>query len=361
MFVGGTFDENGGKESKIARQVFQSLGMADSDSLYVNGGTFNDLEALLPKVRDYQQIYWFANVDNDKPKLVKEIKRQNPASILITSKRNVDSKYSAADLVYHALSNKSNLVVEITSEKGKYFGRIIDPLGNIFQDYTSDFSQVAWSLGKRVDELSSYTRVGSKQIGPAKEIPDKENFFELIRKYGEQFHTLVHARPEAVNRFFGNASFRCERGFPSFREGDLVYVSQRDVDKRYLNKEGFVAVKLELPIQYYGDKKPSVDTPIQVQLYQYYPGINYILHGHVYIKDAPFTSSVVPCGAMEEFEEIIKLFPEKEKEDFAVNLRGHGSLLLVHDLDYLRRIPYSARPSPEVHAEYENKEEEKQK
>ena len=233
----------------------------------------------------------------------------------------------------------------------KYQGRVLDPLGNVFLDYTTDFTSVGRTLSQRVKELASYSRMGSKSIGELKEVPEENKFFETIRHYGERFHELVHSHPQAANRFFGNASFRCEKGFPSFRQDDLIYVSQRNIDKRFVDKESFVPVSLKLPLEYYGDKKPSVDTPIQVLLYQYFENVRYMLHGHVYVKNAPFTKEIIPCGALEEAEEIIKIFPSRQDNNFAINLKGHGSLVLVDKVEKLENIPYIARPQPET---YEN-------
>lgn len=42
-----------------------------------------------------------------------------------------------------------------------------------------------------------------------------------------------------------NVSFRCEKGFPSFRDKNIIYVSKRNMDKRMIGKEGFVAVNLD--------------------------------------------------------------------------------------------------------------------
>lgn len=53
-------------------------------------------------------------------------------------------------------------------------------------------------------------------------------------------------------------------------------MSRRNVDKSFIDQSGFVAVKAEtIPIEYYGDYKPSVDTPSQIMLYQAYPKVNY--------------------------------------------------------------------------------------
>lgn len=354
LFVGGTFNNDNGKSSKIANEVFANLHQDNFD--FVNGGNVSQLEDIIHHIKDFQLIYWFANVSNDEPKLVREIKRINSECILVTSKRNVEKKYDFADLIYHSLNIKSNLAVEITQQQEKYLGRVFDPLGNVFLDHTSNFGLVGKVLEKRTNELLSFTRMPSANSGEKIEAPNDEEFFSIVRTYGEVFHKLVHANPELVHRFFGNASFRCEKGFPSFRKDNLIYVSRRNVDKRDLGKESFVAVQNSLPLNYFGHQKPSVDTPIQVLLYNFYPNINYMLHSHVYINGAPFTKRVIPCGAVEEATEIKELFPDETKTNFAVNLRGHGSLILARDKKYLQEIDYVPRTQIEVHQNYLSEE-----
>jgi hypothetical protein len=78
-----------------------------------------------------------------------------------------------------------------------------------------------------------------------------------------------------------------------------------------------------------------------------------MLHSHAYIENAPFTGKIVPCGAVEEAEEIINLFPDGESVNFSVNLKGHGSLILASDVKYLKNISYIPRDMPEIHPEYE--------
>jgi hypothetical protein len=92
--------------------------------------------------------------------------------------------------------------------------------------------------------LLSYTRIQSKKIGERIEVPNEEDFFKIIRKYANVFHELIHAHPEATNRFFGNASFRCEHCFPSFKVSEnIIFVSRRNVGKRLIGKDRFVGVK----------------------------------------------------------------------------------------------------------------------
>jgi hypothetical protein len=353
LFVGGTFNGQGGKTSLIAHQVFNEVKTERTE--YHNGGYFEELETIISNIEDYGLVYWFPNIPNDKDKLVKEIKRKNKKCVLVTSKRNTENKYSFADIVSHALGNKSNLFVEIRKANEYYEGRVADPLGNVFLINDVDFRMVGKFLKYRTEDLLKYTRVSSHCIGKKKEVPNEKGFFAVARAYGTEFHRLVHANEESKNRFFGNVSFRCENGFPSFKKGRTIYVSKRNIDKRGINKDGFVAVKQALPVQYYGEEKPSVDTPIQVKLYEHYPNVRYMLHGHVYIKGAPYTREVIPCGALEEVDAITKLFPDRERVNFSVNLSGHGSIVLVDSVQKLGFLDYYSRETPEFQPNYVHK------
>ena len=77
--------------------------------------------------------------------------------------------------------------------------------------------------------------------------------------------------------------------------------------------------------------------------------MNYIIHGHVYVKNGLFTSKKIPCGFIEEFDEIKSLVPNRDQTNFAINLKGHGCLILANDLSYLESQydELYGRPFPE--------------
>jgi hypothetical protein len=349
LCVAGRFDDVRGRESKIAKSLYDSIGI---NATLHNGGSFSQLESIVNELHQYNLIFWLADVPNDKEKLVKEIKQKNNACILVTSKRNMNNKYSFPEIIAHALNIKSNLFIEFSSENERYKGRVIDPLGNVFLDYEEDMGIAGKVIGKRVQELFGFSRISSKSIEGKCEVPDEKDFFALVRTYADVFHNLIH--PVSSERFLGNLSFRCERGFPSYREGNMVYVSQRNVDKRFISRDSCVPVMLdsEEKVKYISEHKPSVDTPIQIRLYNYYPQVRYMLHSHTYIAHAPFTENIVPCGAVEEAEEVKKIQPNHDATNFFVNLLGHGSLALASDVQKLREIPYIPRPMPEIHKNY---------
>lgn len=358
LFVGGNFDKDGGRPSSVVNILSENIKNQGCSVNCINGGSFENLKEIYDSFdsEDERTVLWFPNVPNDEEK-IRDVKSKSPKVILVTSKRN-NGEYSFQEMVNRMLESKANLSLEfskISSEsKSIYKTSVYDPLGNSWASST-DLSLVTQALVKRLSFLSNITRQNTISCPGEVEIVDNQEFFEIIKQHAETFHNLIHPVDE-VKRFLGNASFRCERGFPSFRgDSDIIYVSRRNIDKRFVDKENFVPVRFEEDekkngsIYYYGKNKPSVDTPIQVRLYKEFPYINYMLHSHCYIEGAPFTKESVPCGAVEEVGEITNLIKENysNDSDYFINLIGHGSIVMSKDLGPLKNIEYIGRPVPE--------------
>jgi len=378
LFVAGDFDDQGGKPSSVMGRLF--LGLLDQmgehvDLVYRNGGHIDEIEDLVKACSRKKFVFWFPNIDNKHSKIAKRIKQINPLTMLVTSKRNFD-EYDFQDVVAHGLRYKSNLVLEISKKFGLrggiahralFVGRVLDPLGNVFCDFAEDFFQVGQALAKRIAKLSTFTRMGSFHINKQVEVPDETDFFRATREIANVFDELI-PRPSYPERFLGNASFRCQKGFPSFRHGDLVFMSKRNIDKQYIGQDGFVATQLSVgmsiemkvgrKVLYYGEDKPSVDSPIQLSLYEKLPKIHYMIHGHVYIEGAPFTKDNTPCGALQEIDEIMNALEEhydgEQTDDFCLNLKGHGCLIgrSKKGLRTLEDYKFVSRPIPELMEDY---------
>ena len=111
-------------------------------------------------------------------------------------------------------------------------------------------------------------------------------------------------------------------------------------------------------LMYCGNDKPSVDTPVQIRLYKAFPQINYMLHSHCYIKNAPFTRTAIPCGAIEEADEVINALASykidnKIPQMFAINLIGHGSIVMWNNIEQFHKeieptLEYYKREMPEI-------------
>ena len=346
LIVGGTFDDNGGKPSSIVNKVYETILADGYDVTVYNGGYYNDIQEILESTINYKYVFWWANVPNDKEKL-RNVKDINPKCILITSKRNDDEKYGFAELINRALETKANLCVEFSKWNDMYKMRVFDPLGNLWYSGLNIMDMVR-VVTNRMFFLAGVTRQGCLHADGNIEIPDEKEFFDIVKHYGDVFHDLIQP-DKGVTRYLGNATFRCQRGFPSFRKKDNIFVSQRNVDKRYIDRCAFVPVKLDDDVLwYYGDNKPSVDTPIQTRLYRLLPNINYMIHAHVYIKDAPFTKHNIPCGGIEEVREILDVVGRNLNKDFyAINLIGHGCIVMAKKAEQLKNLEYISRRMPE--------------
>lgn len=387
LVVVGTFDDNGGKPSKIATEIVAPIVAKSESATVFNGGNYSELTSLLSIVKCFDVIIWFADVPNDKPKIIDEIKKRNPHCILVTSKRNVDGKYGIQDLIQRCLKTHSHLLVEFqrNSDNGLYQARVLDALGNSYYSFDTNMQNVGITIRERIKQLQQFKRIGCVKVGEALPIPLDEDFLEVIHQHSLQFHQKIYG-DVPIDRFLGNAAFRCPKGFPSFKgEDDLIYVTRRNIDKSMLNKDGFVAVNansglVNIPsyltlddddsskklVEYYGEYKPSVDTPIQLGLYRYYNRAKYIIHSHVYVdfckteqnettnstrgytvSQFEYHKMVIPCGAIEELYKIFYAYPSREDCNFAVNLNGHGFIVIADNLDYLKQIVYKSRDFPE--------------
>lgn len=365
LMIAGTFGETEGKSSSYMHKIVASLmpripawygkedPFNDEDGIFViNGGLYQDLLGVLNKIERYDAIWWFPNIPNHLPKIVNDIKDKVGNKVLVISKNNSDQKYTYLDLVARLFKARANLSLIIESD-APFHATVLDPLGNSYIHNSEDVESVANALFDRTVELINFTRAGSKSVGPAIETPYTDEtlkFIDIVKNYAETFHELVHG----VNpsRFLGNASFRCTRaGFPAFRGGDnLIYISQRNLDKREIATDNFIPVVLndDKDVEYYGNRKPSVDAPIQKALFERLPWLNYMLHAHVYVDRGMWTETNIPCGALEEINEvlqIVKMFPLKRH--FYINLKGHGCLILGTEPSQFENINFRAREIPE--------------
>lgn len=377
LVVGGTFDKSGGKPSGVVDKVISALSNETTEVTAYNGGDYDKLSDYLNQTPNYDIVFWWANVPNDLPK-VRNVKEIAPKVMLVTSKRNDNFKYTTMEVVQRALGAKANLIFEFRTasysgyfnKKAKYNIRVLDPLGNEWAD-TTDIESAVSKAVERLHYLKSVTRKPSIPTDIDKrlvfescypsdktvKVPEEEHFVSVVKKYAESFHEILNPGPD-VKRFLGNCSMRpkstrCAKGFPSFRKDGYVFVSQRNVDKEYLTLENFVPTYLENGEVYYcGEKKPSVDTPVQLRLYELLPNINYMIHAHVYADEGKATGFPVPCGAIEEVDEVVKAIKENygslNENRYVLNLKGHGCLLMGNTVNDIENIRFHGRPMPEI-------------
>ena len=357
IVVGGTWDTKGGKPSSVIRELYKGIHHSRENTtaeLY-NGGDYKDILRIITEcLIDADAIVWAVNIPNELPK-VRDIKKLYPKKLLVTTKNTIGRKTTIQDIISHGLALKSNLMIPITSCKGCYFGKIICPLGNMWFGNTHDFRQLGREVAEQLRRLIKVTRKPTIQYDDvATKFPinkETKEFLSYVMSCAVNFHCLIHPAAQAA-RFLGNSSFRCEKGFPSMRANEQIFLSKRNVDKHFINREAFVHVWLNSnkDVCYDGKNKPSVDTPIQLRLYEKLHDINYMVHGHVYVLNAPYTRTMVPCGGIEEVDEVMRVVADNDlyhNKGFAVNLRGHGCIVFGSHTDNLKRFAYTARMVPE--------------
>lgn len=417
LFVGGRFDEEGGRPSGLAGKMAAALMELGHAVHSRNGGPYIALDSLKEQAKGYDVVFWWADVPNEAPK-VRNVKEVAPHVMLVTSKRNDGGRYPFGELVGRALAAKANLCFEFSKQSDGIFSiMVFDPLGTVWYRGT-DFKAAMAAACERLVFLRSITRNATVQSDTDKglvmswyfdrfkeemqgvnrevAVPAEERFVKLVKSYAEVFQSLMPGAQ--TTRFLGNASMkgvpkalghtdhgsmyenvdhidrssmyesnlktytfpepvppqvgRCGKGMPSFRKDGHVFVSERNVDKQFLSLENFVPVYMEGGrIFYCGDRKPSVDTPIQLRLYDALPNIQYMIHSHCYIKGAPFTRTSMPCGAVEEVSEVLEVIDKeygcRSLARYVVNLIGHGSIAMSMSIKGLEGLEYEARPMPE--------------
>lgn len=365
LFVGGTWNNEGGRPSKIVELFSKELKNID---LY-NGGNYKDLNNILESVINYDIVLWWPNIPNDLPKL-KKVKEINYKIMLVSSKRN-NNEYSFQELLQRSFESKSNLIIEFTKEENIYKMRLFDPLGNVWY-YGTNIKECSKELTTRLEFIKSIKRESTISDEENKGVlswffndfkeemynsnikvktPINEEFISIIKEYAIKLAMNTFQSTD-VKRFLGNASLRCPKGFPSFRDKKYIFVSKRNINKEFITINDFVPVyEKDNKIFYCGEHKPSVDSPIQVKLYKYLKNINYMIHSHCYLKDAPYTKTPLPCGAIDEVNEIISTIKENykslNKHFYKINLIGHGSIIMSNKLEKLKNIEIISRNLPE--------------
>lgn len=356
LIVGGTFASNPDdmKPSGVALKMFAHIAntkayMHCMDVHIVNGGPTGSLEGLvnMPITSDADVTVWMPNIPNEEEKHYPNKKR---GSVLICSKV-MRKGYTRADSVSRIFKMYGNAVIEIRKEDGLFTFTLVDALANVWYD-GSDIP----SLVTAIMAFTAFTKA-AKRVTTSRAcetyIPVKgffdhnrdnlEKLLEINKKLQEHIHT------SCGSRFFGNVSTRCQKLFPSARlkdesnhaisyEHDKMYVSPRNTDKQSLTPEDMV-LYFGVTDSYVGEKKPSVDAPAQVRLYQKMPNINFMIHGHAEIglEESVTTKHYKLCGDINEVEEILRVV-DKDSTGFIVNLLGHGFLIGADTPDKLNRL-----------------------
>lgn len=324
LVVGGNFGDP--KTSSIIYHLSNHL-----NSHMMNGGWIDDIERHANNLQDYDLVIWAPNISNEVEKIYP---KKAPGAVLICSKVLREDR-DFGDAIARIFKMNGNAVLTIESAEKPFIFNLIDALGNVWCR-TTDLKELASKIEGLYNWTKASIRTGSKNI----EFSAEELFpMELTELCQVVKDVADKVENERGGRYFGNVSTRCGKMFPSFRsEHDIVLMSGRNVSKSRLSPEDFVYTKLvDGKVLYHGEKKPSVDTPIQLNMYEHYKNINFLIHGHAYIEGVDFTDQYFPCGDLREFNEVKNNYNENVKF-IQLNLKHHGFIIGANNLEQLKHI-----------------------
>lgn len=333
VVVGGNFGDQP-KESSVAKQIAEKL----NASICVNGGEIQLLHTTAHMV-GYDLMIWGANVDNG----VEKIYPHKPTGAVLICTKILREDKNFGDAVSRIYAMSANAVIAIDSSSKPFKFTLIDALGNNWCS-TTDIGELITGIMELYSWTIGSVRVKTIQIELPKRFIDTASYGTLDDVCAIVKIIADKVENERGGRYFGNVSTRCAKLFPSVKLkcSTLALVSARNTPKDRLTKEDFVYAQLKTgQIFYEGEKKPSVDTPVQLQLYNLLPNINFMIHGHAYIENAAFTKHYYPCGDLRELD-VIRAMLTPDVESFAINLKNHGFLIGAKSILELKRYADTA-------------------
>ena len=121
-----------------------------------------------------------------------------------------------------------------------------------------------------------------------------------------------------------------------------MLVSPRNSDKKSLSIDDMVLVfKDDDKIFYSGERKPSIDTPIQIEIYNMFPDIKYLIHGHSFSKIGEYTENYCLCGDLNEIYEIKPIIEKNYNKSWdIINLKNHGFFIWIKDIKEFEKFNY---------------------
>ena len=324
IIIGGDFGQ--AKESSVINKLAESL-----NSEKLNGGSVSDIESISNNVNDFDLIIWAPNINND----IEKIYPKKSSGVVLICSKVLRENRDFGDAVARIFKMNGNAVITINSDERPFKFNLIDALGNVWCS-TSNITELSSKITDLYKWTKASTRVGSSNVTfPKNELCELElsELCGIVREVADKVEN------ERGGRYFGNVSTRCGKMFPSYRiSEDIILMSGRNVAKDRLTSEDFVFTKLlDNKVLYHGDKKPSVDTPIQLNMYKEFKNINFIIHGHAYIDGAVTTDHYFPCGDLRELSAVKEKIGINSNE-IILNLKNHGFIIGANTIQDLKRI-----------------------
>ena len=279
------------------------------------------------KLKNMRRIVWLidSSVVDHGPYPTK-----STGSVLICAKF-MDYGDTRINAVSEIFKVHGNAVLAFYDEIGGFRVELIDALGNVwFNGFNMRLLAsrivefVDWS--KRSVLVRSYLKKETALIASS----EVDRFLKIVRSASDKM------MDSDVGRYFGSVSTRCQALFPSMSGGDTVLSSARDICKKHISAQDMIRVEAgNGGVIAYGERKPSVDAPIHLELYMLYENIKFLIHGHAYIEGCPTTVNYMSCGDMREILEVENIVEDKKCSFMCVNLRNHGFIVGADTLEKL--------------------------
>ena len=323
LLVGGSWNHRGRKSS-----IVTNLGKNLNAEVF-NGGVSIQFMVIHAGLYRHPCCIWMPDVDNSAEKIYpwKYPWGKNKGSVLICSKVLRYDNQSEDEAIMGAINTifkmHGNAVIALDKRGDRVRFLLIDALGNLWTD-TKEIPALANAIQRFLKWNQSVVRMGSKTVP----LPlGLEKLCSINRSVATQ---VANSQGQ---RYFGNSSTRCSHMFPSARGEGSILISKRNISKKTITPDDFVKCYLGgKGVMYEGVDKPSIDAPIQLTLYRRFPWINYMIHGHAYIKDAECTKNYCVCGDLREVKEILEC-----TDDEVMNLKNHGFLIMASSIQELEK------------------------
>lgn len=314
--IGGNWGTSDNKESKIVKELSNFFDEAE----VFNGGKYDNL----PTTIGGDLAIWMPNIIEETISKKYPVKDRGTTLIISKVVRETEGIHPYTIALNRLFKMQANAVICIEKPYDLYIFTLIDALSNIWIK-TSDIDKVAAII-------KIFYKWNSQQIRTSINLAKNSNKFMDIVK-----NLAIKITNSSGSRYFGNCSTRCMSLFPSIKTNNGFFVSPRNIDKQHITVNDMIYIDEEGC--YHGEKKPSVDTPITLKLYNKYSNINYIIHGHAFFEnDVLTTNNYFACGDLQEMQEIFELIKDCKTEFFVINLKKHGFLIGAKDLIQLENF-----------------------
>ncbi len=343
--IGGNWDSNGGRGSSVIFKMTDEFNtILGPENIYMqNGGHIDNL----PVSNNSGLTFWMPNIPNEE---AKNYPTKSVGTCLIVSKvvRPEESEKAGEHKFTQAVARifkmNGNAVIAIETGDNGFVFTLIDALGNIWVS-TDDIKTLVKTSIEFYEWHCKQERVSVPKCKPRyldikTDESELNRFMEVVRS------NATRIMNNSGERYFGNCSTRCMLSFPSVRPNKkrhVILVSPRNSNKSELETSDLVVIaegKIDSDLP-----KPSVDTPVQLALYDHFKNINYMIHGHAFFtENVRTTDNYYACGDMREVSSIINAIGNPEATSFVINLKNHGYLIATNTVEQMEAITTTMIP-----------------